>query len=320
MIYRQAGKSGVEISAVALGGHEFLDNGSSRGFNENFAEAVKPGYVGVGYGQEKRRDLVATALDNGINFFDVTIDPEKEALGRNLKELAPSREIYIQTRPEGMGYGYDECNRKMAVYDLLKAEVQRVLRLLQRDCLDFLNIPFLQSALDDDPDYMDKIRHNIESLKQEGLIRFASADTFSEEATYLAQIDAGCFDSITINFNFADTSPTRAVFAAARDADMAVVTREVFLKGGLFKMAEEAGITDRDLLTRITLKWNLSIDKVTTAIVGVDDSRQLLNAISILDEPALTDEESGILDALRATEAYRTIAEQKNKGFFGTQD
>jgi hypothetical protein len=38
---------------------------------------------------------------NDINFFDVTQDSEKEAPGRNLKEILPPYDIYIQTRPEG---------------------------------------------------------------------------------------------------------------------------------------------------------------------------------------------------------------------------
>ncbi len=42
--------------------------------------AVKPGYQGQGYGGDKRRALLQVAYENGINFSDVTIDPEKEAL------------------------------------------------------------------------------------------------------------------------------------------------------------------------------------------------------------------------------------------------
>ena len=134
MIYRQIGESDVRLSIIGLGGHEYLQDGSSRGFNEDFEAAVRPGYQGSGYGQEQRRELCwRQRLKQGINFLDVTIDPEKEALGRNLKEVIPPYEIYIQTRPEGMGYAYDENNRKLAQYDLLKAEVERCLKLLQRE-------------------------------------------------------------------------------------------------------------------------------------------------------------------------------------------
>ena len=136
MIYRPVGDSGVEISVIGLGGHEYLGNGKSRGFNEDRQKAVRPGYVGEGYGGEKRRELLQVAFEAGINFFDVTIDPEKEALGRNLKEVVPPYEVYVQTRPEGMGYGYDLNNQKMGNYELLKAEVERILTLMRRDRID----------------------------------------------------------------------------------------------------------------------------------------------------------------------------------------
>ena len=42
MIYRQIGDSDVQLSIIGLGGHEYLDNGTSRGFNEDFAAAVRP--------------------------------------------------------------------------------------------------------------------------------------------------------------------------------------------------------------------------------------------------------------------------------------
>lgn len=112
--------------------------------------------------------MLSLAYQNGINFFDVTQDSEKEALGRNLKEMPPPYEIYIQTRPEGMVYTYDPNNAKMAQYAVLKAEVERGLKLLQRDCLDFLNIAFMKSALDHDPEYLGKIKSNIGRLKKRG--------------------------------------------------------------------------------------------------------------------------------------------------------
>jgi len=114
------------------------------------------------------------------------------------------RELKYLTRPEGMVYGYDPYNQRMANYDLLKAEVQRCLKLLRRDHLDFLNLGFLKSALEHDPEYLHKMANNVQSLKQEGLIRFACADTFSGESTYLKQIETGCFDAIFINLHRTD--------------------------------------------------------------------------------------------------------------------
>lgn len=317
MIYRQVGHSDVKLSAIALGGHEFLPDGSSRGFNEDFPAAVQPGYTAPGYGGERRRGVLAAALEHGVNFFDVTIDPENEALGRNLKELSLPYEVYVQTRPQGMGYGYDECNRKMADHGLLRAEVLRLLGLLQRDHIDFLNLPFMQSALDADPDYLEKMRQNIDALKKEGLVRFASADTFSGEKTYLAQIDAGCFDSVDINFNLADAGPRQNVFPAAAKAGMSVVTREVFMKGALFKMGAEAGVTDRNRLARAALKWALAVDEVTSVIVGVHDCAQLQCSLDVADSPELSEDQEALLATLRETQAFKDFAEAKDRAFFG---
>ena len=317
MIYNKIAQQDIEISAIGLGGHEYLPNGSSRGFNEDRQNAIKPGYQGQGYGGDKRRALLKLAYDNGINFFDVTIDPEKEALGRNLREVPPPHDIYIQTRPEGMGYGYDPNNQKLGNYALLKAEVERILILMNRDHIDFLNFPFLQSALDADPDYLDKMRHNTAELKREGLIRFATADNFSGEATYLSQINAACFDALAMNFNFADTGANQKVLPSAQTKGISIITREVFQKGRLFKMGEEVDVIDRNLLSRIALKWNLSIPQVTTSLVGADHTAHLENSLSVIDAPDLTDEENTVLEKLKTSPTYQEYASSRLAKFLG---
>ena len=322
MIYRQLGNTGSEVSIIGLGGHEYLADGSSRGFNENLALASRPGHIFPGFGQEGRRRVLAAAFEQGINFFDATQDSEKEALGRNLQEITPPYEIYIQTRPEGMVYGYDPGNRKMAQYELLKAEVQRGLKLLRRERLDFLNIAFLRSALDDDPDYLAKIAHNVRALKKEGLIRFACADTFSGEYTYLRQIKAGCFDAIYINFNLADYCGQHKVFPAAQACltarqarGMGIITREAFMKGALFQMGPEAGLYDRNLLARAALKWNLSHPEVSMVIVGLDNPAHLANAVQALDDLAISAEEQDVLARLKTSETYKAYQRKKRQEF-----
>ena len=315
MMYKDYGDSGVQLSALGLGGHEYLPDGSSRGFNEHRGEAVKPGYTGEGYGGPQRIALIEQAFEAGINFFDVTIDPEKEALGRNLREVTIPHDIYIQTRPEGMGYGYDPGNRKMADAQLLRDEVERCLGLLQRDVIDILNFPFLQSALDEDPDYLKKISANVSELKDAGLVRFASADNFSGESTYLTQIESGIFDSISINFNFANSAPLDKVIPAALGSGTGVLTREVFQKGALFMMGEEMGETDRSRLARIAIKWNLSIQGVSTTLIGARNPSEFANALSVLESPDLTEDESNLLDQLLATSTGSSYSEKRRKDF-----
>ncbi len=316
MIYRKLGDTDVDISIIAMGGHEYLPDGRSRGFNQNFELAVNPGYIFDGFGRKVRKKVLSLAYECGINFFDVTQDSEKEALGRNLKEMPPPYEVYIQTRPEGMVYTYDRYNRKMADYELLKTEIQRGLKLLQRDHLDFLNIAFMRSALDHDSEYLDKITSNIENLKKEGLIRFACADTFSGESTYLKQIEAGCFDAVYINFNFADYGSKRKVLPAAKANGLPIISREAFMKGTLFEMGKEVGLTDRTRLAQIGIKWNLSHAEVTTVVIGTNHPNHFISNLEVLENLNITEEEEQVITNIKTSRLYKAYEERKTKEFF----
>jgi predicted aldo/keto reductase-like oxidoreductase len=315
MIYRKLGNLDVDISVIAMGGHEYLPSGESRGFNENFELAVQPNYLFEGFGQVARKQVLTAAIENGINFFDVTLDSEKEALGRNLREVVPPYEIYVQTRPEGMAYTYDPYNEKMAKYELLKAEVQRMLKLLRRERIDFLNLPFMQAALDHDPEYLKKISNNIQTLKKEGLIRFACADTFSGEYTYLKQIEAKCFDAVYINFNFGDCRGAAKVLPLAHENGMGVITRETYMKGKLFKMAEEAGITDKSKVASAALKWSLTQDSITTAVYGTGKVKNLLGAIDVLRNLVFDEEDARIIAQIKKTKMFKAFEASKDLEF-----
>lgn len=303
MRYNEVGDTGVEVSAVALGGHEYLPGGGMRGFDEDFAAAVEPGVNFEGFGGEQRRAVVETALDRGVTLFDATIDSEKEALGRNLAELDAHDEVRVQTRPAGMCYGYDEYNATMTDYDALRAEVERVLDLLRRDALDFLNLGFQGEALDHDPDFLSKLAANADDLKAAGLIECANCDTFAGPAVYRRAIESGGFDVVNGNFNFADDALS-AVFDAAADAGMGVCTREAFCKGALFGMAEEAGVAP-DRAAAAAIRWNLSHESVTTVIAGAATAAECANTVEAA-ESAFDGADEAVLEDLRATDAYET--------------
>lgn len=316
MLYKRLGKSEVFISLISMGGHEYLPSGLSRGFNEDMQLAIKPGYIFEGFGQEARRQVLRTAFEHGINFFDVTQDSEKEALGRNLREVKPPYEIYVQTRPESFGYTYDKNNVKLGRYDLLEAEVQRILKLIQRERVDFLNMPFMKAALDNDPDYMGKINYNIGRLKREGLIRFAVADTFSGESTYVTQIERGSFDAIYINFNFADFHPEEKVLPRAAAKGMGVFAREAFMKGELFHMAEEIGLGDTTALAAAALRWVLAHEEVTTLTCGTGKQRNLLSALRVLRNATVLADDGPLLEKIRGSQRFRAYESRKTHEFF----
>lgn len=318
MKYSKLGKTGLSVSALGMGGHEYLPDGrGSRGFNEDLSLATTPGYIFDGFGDKNRIEVLKAAYELGINFFDVTMDSEKEAIGRNLKQTPPPYEIYIQTRPEGMVYTYDKNNVKMAQLDTLRNEAARILKLIKRDAIDFFNIAPMRYALDNDPEYLDKVGYNISVLKKEGYIRFACADTFSGEETYLKMTNSGHFDVVYINFNFGDCKALDKVLPLAKEKNMGVITREAFMKGQLFKMAKEAGIQDTSLLAHAALKWSLSHDAMNMVVYGTGKVSHLNSAASVVGSSSLTEEENTVLNRIRETELFKSFEAMKTAEFCG---
>lgn len=181
-----------------------------------------------------------------------TIDSEKEALGRLLKKWAPSSEILIQTRPEGMCYGYDPNNKQMSDFQLLRNEVMRILKLMQLGTIDI------------------------------------------KSGWQLEQ-----------------------VVPAAVNKSMGILTRELFMKGKLFAMGEEAGIHDRKWLAQIFMKWNLQNTSVSTAVIGVANVDQLESNLQILNNITISQEEQTIIDKIFETERYKEVSNTKKVGFLG---
>ena len=320
MIYSRPGRLGRDVSRIGLGGHEFLPDGRSRGFNEDYARATTPGVIFPGFGGDKRKAVLRAACQAGINFFDATIDSEKDALARNLREFPPPGPVHIQTRPEGMCWTNnpaDPDNQLMADLALLREEVKRILALTGWPRIDFLNFGFMGSALQADPGYLSKLSGNITALREEGLIRFATADTFSGEEVYLRAIATGAFDAIFITLGFANDGGLRRVLPEAVARGMAVFTREVFAKGALFAWGMEAGIPDRDLLARAALKWLLAVREVTTVVVGAGTPHEIIESARVLDDAAFTPDEEGALAKVMAAPACREYRSARLAEFQG---
>lgn len=313
---RPLGPKGPQLSVVALGGHEYLPDGRSRGFNEDRALATSPGHISPGYGGAARVALLRAAYELGINVFDVTMDSEKDALRRNLQEAPPPYEIHVQTRPEGMCYGYDANNQKLLDMQLLRAEVQRTLRMLGREVIDLFNIGLLDDSVRHDPDYMARLSANVMQLKQEGLIRFAVADSHSGERLYLQMLQAGVFDAVNLDLNFGDPSGLERVVPTARAAGMHVIAREAMLKGALFRIGSTIGLEDRGMLACVAMKW-LGAQRPDIIIVGAENTAQLKQNVRALADPEMSAHEQAAFDMLCRCEAFREHTLVKVQRFLG---
>ena len=120
---------------------------------------------------------------------------------------------------------------------------------------------------------------------------------------------------VYINFNFADHQGKTKVFEQAARNNLGIVVREAFMKGALFDMADEAGITDKTALAAAALKWVFSFDEVSTIVYGTGKVKNLVSSVSVLDSLTLNDKEGDMIDRIKQTERFKAYEVAKNAEF-----
>ncbi len=316
MQFRTLGKTGVRVSAISLGGHEFFPNGAVKGFAQGGDATRRPDYIDPGFATPERRALVNKAIEVGINYFDATIDPEVAALNATLPPPQSSPTLMVQCRPQGMCYHYEKGNRGLTDLSRLRPEVERLIALSGRPKLDVLNFGIESPALEDDPKFLDHVARNIAALKSAGLIRFAACDTVnSGESYYTRMMRCGCFDVMWINFGPLWPFPAEKLFPLARELGVAIVTREAFVKGHLFRVAESAALAiDRPTLAGVAIRWILNHPEISTMVLGVRTAKEFESNLEASEAP-LSATDTQILAQLRAHPAFAAAHAENERRF-----
>ncbi len=313
---RPLGRSGLLVSAIGLGGHEFGAARHIKGFHDDLYRVLTPGVIFPGFGGPDRLAIVAEALAHGVNFFDVTIDSEKEALGRNLQDLGALDQAIIQTRPCGFVYTYDPGNQSFLNKDKLFREIERICSLLRRQHIDILNVGLESDALAR-PGYLETLAANLRALKEAGLIKLAGCDSFSGAAAYEQMIRAGCFDVLYIIYNPLADSPESSLFPLARAHGMGIVIKEAFLKGQIFEAAAAIGVqrADYHLVAQATLRWILRRPEVSTILVGTSSPQHLVANLHAAGQASLAARETALIEELRRSDNGRLLRARQKWAF-----
>ena len=88
------------------------------------------------------------------------------------------------------------------------------------------------------------------------------------------------------------------------------------MKGALFQMGAEVGITDRSQLAAVGIKWNLSHEEVATVVVGTNNSEHLKNNLEAVNDLELSNEEQKVIAKIKTSSLYKAYQERKTKEFF----
>jgi L-galactose dehydrogenase/L-glyceraldehyde 3-phosphate reductase len=155
---------------------------------------------------------VSRALDAGINYFDTAPaygdGASEENLGRVLKSLQP--EIFLSTKFTVL----PEHRRNIA--EGIAQSLERSLGRLGRDHVDLLQLHNrIASGGSDRPldaaTVLDQVVPALQSLRQQGKIRFIGITALGDTAALQKVVDSGAFDTAQICHNLLNPSATTAL-------------------------------------------------------------------------------------------------------------
>src|SRR6201992_842928 len=247
---RPMGKTGLQVSILGLGGY----------------------HLGTVAGQPEVNNMVAKALDHGINFFDNAWEYHKgeseERLGTALKGKRDQAIIMTKVCTHG--------RKKDVAMQMLEESLTR----LQTDHLDVWQVHGVGYYNDPEKCYeADGVLEALSAAKQQGKVRFVGFTGHKNPSIHLAMINGGfAFDTVQMPLNPFDDSYRsfqREVLPVAVERGMAVFGMKSM--GGSGEIISKGALTPTEALT-----YAMSLPGVSTTISGMDSMGVLDQNLEIL--------------------------------------
>jgi predicted aldo/keto reductase-like oxidoreductase len=215
-------------------------------------------------------DVVARAVERGINYFDTSPDYSRtgseQVIGRALR---PHRErVFIASK---FCTADGHLPKDTPVADVMRS-VEASLRRLQTDYLDVCII----HECDDVGRLMAPTFHEaFDRLKEQGKVRFlgVSSHTPNLERVMRHAVDSGRFHMLLVAYNFKNWPDLAEIFRDARRRGIGVVAMKT-LKGARATVLKDfAG--GKQAFSQAAFKWVLSNPDVSGLVVSMQDFRQI---------------------------------------------
>lgn len=262
---RAMGKTGLQVSILGMGGF----------------------HLGTAAGQPEVNDMIAKALDHGINFFDNAWEYHKgaseERVGSALKGKRDQAIVMTKVCKHG--------RKKDVAMRMLEESLVR----LQTDHLDVWQIHEVVYYNDPEKCYArDGVLEALAAAKQQGKVRFVGFTGHKNPSIHLAMLNGGFpFDTIQMPlnpFDYSYRSFQTEVLPVAEKRGLAVFGMKSM--GGSGEMIVNGALTPTEALS-----FAMSLPGVSTTISGMDSMAVLDQNLRILKTfRPLTSEE---MDALR---------------------
>ncbi|MCX7045731.1 MAG: aldo/keto reductase [Candidatus Sumerlaeota bacterium] len=256
MIYRQYGKTGIEVSALGFGGMRF----------------ERPNDV------DDMAEVCLRAYDGGVTYFDTAPgycgDKSEEIVGCAVKEMKKRKsgqEPIIATKTFSCKMGD------------VRRELETSLKRLNVDAIDFYHVWCVLSREGLEERKKDGVIKNFIKLKEEGLIRHIAVSSHMRGEEIEAMLDAYPeFEGILFGFCAANFPIRQQGIAAAARRGLGVVAMNP-LGGGLITQYPDRFACIRQQedcsVLEAALRFNLSYPGLTTSIVGFRNTKDVDEAL-----------------------------------------
>ena len=260
IIYRALGKTGIELPVVSMG-----------------------------TGDTDNPNLVKAGLDKGIKLYATSRyygnGRNEEMMGKVLKER--DRDTYLiatSVMPAGIDH---QQGLFTAESDPVKfrSEMDESLRFLGLDHVDIFLLPF---AAKRESVFHEPLLRVMEDVKKEGKARFIGIATHSFEPDAIkAAADTGIYDLVMTAYNF--KHPQREALEKALEyaVEKGLGTIAMKTMAGAYWDKERTKPID----AQAALKWVIRNENIHTTVPGFTTFDQLEANVSIMADPALTEEE-----------------------------
>ncbi len=260
-IYRTLGKTGIKLPIVSMGTYDATG-------------------------------VVNIALDAGIVHIDTSAEYNEGNDERMFGELFKNRprDSFVIGTSIGM-WQYREADQ---IKNIITAKTLRdcIEGSLQRLDLDYIDIYYLGGIKHKEIAEYEPYLEVLKEYKKSGKLRFLGVTTHSNEPEIIRRAtDSGIYDVVLTAYNFRKTNKEEIKKAVAYAASKGI---------GIVAMKTQAGVYwDREKKNMINmkaaLKWALQDENIHTAIPSFRNVNQLYEALSVMENLALTPQEKADL-------------------------
>ena len=281
MRYRLLGRTGLRVSELGLGGHEFArflpswHFKTTRRFDEPVPEAE---LVAT---QPARTALIQAAIAAGVNYFDTGEVAEPQSLGLALAALGRRRDVYVAAETMNPVQRLQVVPRSQWRDVLLEGVAER-LRLLRTGYLDVFNVHEVADGYG--RSRFEFVVATLQELQAQGQIR--ALGVADHDPRFIAELirKYDCFDTVMIPYNYHRQDAKAALFPLCKALNLGVVVMKPF--NWPYYGLPFTHFCPRDLdaggytPAQLSLRWILTAPEVSTIVPGTNTMAELAENVA----------------------------------------